>query len=93
MRRIAWALFVCVCILFSAIFTVLTLVYQIKLTAVNSELNTMNKEIEALTEENRMLESGMDSGLGLDDIYNYATGVLGMQNPEPGQIFYIELLP
>lgn len=93
MKRISWVLFVCVSILFSAIFTVMTLMYQIKLTAVKSELNTMDKEIGALTEENRMLESGMDSGLGLDDIYNYATGVLGMTNPEPGQIFYIERLP
>ncbi len=53
----------------------------------------MNKEIEALTEENRMLEAETEVGFTLEEIYNYATGVLGMQNPEPGQLFYLDAVP
>ena len=60
------------------------------LAAMNDRAAKTEKAIKELSVENDVLLAQYESSMGLDEIEQYATEVLGMQRCAPGQIVYLE---
>ena len=58
--------------------------------AMNDRAAKTEKAIKELSVENDVLLAQYESSMGLDEIEQYATEVLGMQRCAPGQIVYLE---
>ena len=79
-----------ICLLFSAVLAVATLLTGIDLTAGSDRISESRKELAALEEENERLRAEAACAMSLEELEDYAVRVLGMQRCEPGQIIYIE---
>lgn len=90
-KSVSEVLFRAVCLCFSAVMIVLSLLTSIQLAAVNDEAARLEREVEALKTENEILSAEYQNSLSLEEIERYATQVLGMQRQTPRQIIYIEL--
>lgn len=84
------ALFRAVCLLFSALLLILSLLSGIDLTAANDDAARVKFRIEALEEENRQLRSRIDAATSLEEIERRARKELSMQPAGPGQIVVLE---
>ena len=82
-------LFRAVCLSFSALLLTLSLFCQIRAIGLESEAARTETRIEELTEERARLEIERTESLGLAELEDYATRVLGMQRPVRGQIVTI----
>ena len=91
MSRINGIYFRVICIGFSLVLLVSALLGSIRLAAVNEELNALEKSLQSLKEENRVLQARVESSLSLEELERRATEKLGMQRLSPGQIIYIDL--
>ena len=91
MSRINGIYFRVICIGFSLVLLVSALLGSIRLAAVNEELNALEKSLQSLKEENRVLQARVESSLSLEELERRAIEELGMQRLSPGQIIYIEL--
>ena len=91
MSRINGIYFRVICIGFSLVLLVSALLGSIRLAAVNEELNALEKSLQSLKEENRVLQARVESSLSLEELERHATEELGMQRLSPGQIIYIDL--
>ena len=83
-------LFRAVCLLFSALLLILSLLAGIDLTAANDEAAHVKSRITALEEENRQLRSRIDAATSLEEIERRAREELSMQPAGPGQIVVLE---
>ena len=86
-KRLSLTLFRAIIVLFSCVLLVFTMV---KLAAMNDRAAKTEKAIKELSVENDVLLAQYESSMGLDEIEQYATEVLGMQRCAPGQIVYLE---
>ena len=84
-------LFRLVCLLFSALLAVLTLLTGIDLTAGSDRISALRAEQRELEEENQRLRAEAACGMSLEELEDYAVRVLGMQRCESGQIITIDL--
>ena len=91
MSRINGIYFRVICIGFSLVLLVSALLGSIRLAAVNEELNALEKSLQSLKEENRVLQARVESSLSLEELERRAVEELGMQRLSPGQIIYIDL--
>ena len=79
-------LFRAVCLLFSALLLILSLLSGIDLTAANDEAARLKTEIAACEEENRQLRLKINAATSLEEIERRARQELMMQPAGPGQI-------
>ena len=89
MKKLSGILFVLICLGFSAVLLVLSMVGSAELAAVSERVGALEKEISALAEENRILTAEAENRLGLETIETLATERLGMRSPSPEQIIYV----
>lgn len=89
-RTVALA-FRLICLLFSALLAIMTLLTGIDLTAGSDRIRSLRAEEEKLEEENQRLRAEAACGMSLEELEEYAVRVLGMQHCESGQILVIEL--
>ena len=89
---LAALLFRVVCLGFSALLLVLTLLSQIQLVRTESRIEALRAEITEAENENTRLKIRSESALSLDALERVATQRFGMRRPESGQIMEIEYL-
>ena len=90
-KRTAALAFRLICLLFSALLAIMTLLTGIDLTAGRDRIRSLRAEEEKLEEENQRLRAEAACGMSLEELEEYAVRVLGMQHCESGQILVIEL--
>ena len=83
-------LFRVICIGFSALLLVLTLLGQIRLVAAEGRIETLQSELRQAEDTNTILKIKLAAGLTPEKLERIAVRELGMQHPEPGQILVIE---
>ena len=83
-------LFRAVCLLFSALLLILSLLSDIDLTAANEEAARLKTSIEKYEEENRQLRSKINTATSLEEIERRARQELMMQPAGPGQIVVLD---
>ena len=84
------ALFRAVCLLFSALLLILSLLSGIDLTAANDEAARLKAELRETEEENRILQARIDEAGSIAEIERRAREELMMQPAGPGQIVVLE---
>ncbi len=89
--RLSRILFRIICIGFSLLLLVGTLMGSIELAAMNEELTALEQELSELKNDKRILQARYESSLSLEELERYAKEELGMQTLKPSQIFYIDL--
>ena len=89
-KRTAALAFRMICLLFSALLAVSTLLTGIDLTAESERLSALRQEQRALEKENERLRAEAACGMSLEELEDYAIQVLGMQHREPSQIITVE---
>ncbi len=89
-NNVCGSLFRAILILFSCVLMVFTMLCTVRLAAMNDKASASEKRIQELSAENDVLIAHYESSIGLDEIEQYATEVLGMQRCTPGQIIYLE---
>ena len=89
MKKISGTVFVLVCLCFSAVMLVLSMISSAELSSVSDRLDTLEKNIDAVLEENRSLTAEIENRFSLETIETMATERLGMRSPSPEQIIYI----
>ena len=89
---LAALLFRVVCLGFSALLLVLTLLSQIQLVRTESRIEALTAAITEAEDENTRLKIRSESALSLDTLERIAVQRFGMRHPEPGQIIEIEYL-
>lgn len=89
--RLGRILFRIICIGFSLLLLVGTLMGSIELAAMNEELTALEQELSELKNDKRILQARYESSLSLEELERYAKEELGMQTLKPSQIFYIDL--
>jgi len=89
-KKINAALFRGVCLGFSLILLILTLLLSVKLTVIQDLNSDMEKNLSEQLKHNCVLRSRYENGLSLEVIERYAVEQLGMQSLRPGQIIYLK---
>ena len=84
MGKIKEKLFSTVCLGFSACLLVLCMLLSAQCAAESDRIKSLNTDIEALSQENRILRIRLESGMDLTSLEKYALGKLGMQRCSPG---------
>lgn len=80
-----------ICLLFSAVLAVATLLTGIDLTAESDRITARRAELKALEEENEGLRAEAACAVSLEELEDYALHVLGMQPCESRQIQIIDI--
>lgn len=79
MKRLGETLFRAVCLGFSLLLLVGSLLYGIRIAALNDAAAESKQRVETLREENAYLLARCESSLSLEEIERYAVEELGMQ--------------
>ena len=82
-------LFRAICLCFSALLLVLSLLWDIRLAAVNDLAAARKREAERLQAENARLLARCESSLSLEEIERYAVEELGMQRLSGEQMIWV----
>ncbi|MBQ5976723.1 MAG: hypothetical protein IJL51_01145 [Oscillospiraceae bacterium] len=90
-RQTANLMFRLICLLFSAVLAVATLLTGIDLTAESDRITARRAELQALQEENEGLRAEAACAVSLEELEDYALHVLGMQPCESRQIQIIDI--
>ena len=90
-RQTANLMFRLICLLFSAVLAVATLLTGIDLTAESDRITARRAELKALEEENEGLRAEAACAVSLEELEDYALHVLGMQPCESRQIEVIDI--
>lgn len=90
MKNAALTFFTVMGTAFTAAMLVLTLMTNIECASLNDTAAQLSSEISALEAENKQLQAEYDNSLSLEELEKYASEVLGMRHPAPGQIVYTE---
>ena len=80
-----------ICLLFSAVLAVATLLSGIDLTAESDRITARRAELRALEKENERLRAEAACAVSLEELEDYALHVLGMQPCESRQIEVIDI--
>lgn len=83
-------LFRAVCLTASVLLLMLSLMKGVGLTGLNDRAAELEREIEALEEENRILRVRSAETLPLEQLEDLAIRQYGMQIPAPDQIVWVE---
>ena len=92
MRRVSELAFQLICLGFSALLLVLTLLTHIQLVRTQSSITQLEKQIARAENERIILQIQTASTMSLQELERRATQELGMRHPEPGQIIETEYL-
>ena len=92
MRRASRLAFRLICLGFSALLLVLTLLTHIQLVRTQSSITQLEKQIARAENERITLQIQTASTMSLQELERRATQELGMRHPEPGQIIETEYL-
>ena len=90
-RQTANLMFRLICLLFSAVLAVATLLTGIDMTAESDRITARRAELAALEEENERLRAEAACAVSLEELEDYALHVLGMQPCESRQIEVIDI--
>lgn len=90
-RQTANLMFRLICLLFSAVLAVATLLTGIDMTAESDRITARRAELKALEEENEGLRAEAACAVSLEELEDYALHVLGMQPCESRQIQIIDI--
>ncbi len=90
--KLAPLLFRAVCLGFSALLLVLTLLTQTRVVRTQSRIEALETAIEQAENEKTRLKIRRAEALSLAELERRAVQELGMQHPEPGQIITIPYL-
>ena len=90
-ERLSALLFRAICLGFSTLLLVLTLLWQIRLTALHSELRTLERELREAEDQKVYVQMRQSAQLTLEELERIALQELGMQRPEPGQIIEAQI--
>ncbi len=90
-RRTADALFRAICLGFSALLLVLSLLTEAHMTAVSDRAAQMKTEIAALKTENEVLLARCESRVSLETLEKYAREELGLQPCRSDQLRFLSL--
>ncbi|NDL66138.1 septum formation initiator family protein [Anaerotalea alkaliphila] len=63
---------------------------QLAVTALNSDILRLKREIANMNEQNQQLVEEIATAVDLEEIYRAATEEMGMVLPDKGQVFYIQ---
>jgi len=85
-------LFRAVCISFSAVLLLLTLLSNVKLMAVDSRCRELEEQIKQAECEAEILKVRLENRISLDELERIAVNQLGMHRPSPEQL-YFDMLP
>ena len=83
-------LFRVICLGFSAVLLVLTLLAQVRLVRLQGSIAALEDAIAEAEDTGTVLRIRMIARLNLDELERIAVQELGMQHPEPGQIIVLE---
>ena len=89
-KHISEVLFRAVGLLFSALLLILLLLCSIDQASAADRGGNLKWELRCLQDENRVLQSEIQSRYSLEEIEKYAGEVLGMKHCSPEQIIYME---
>ena len=84
-------LFRVICLGFSAVLLVLTLLVQVRLVRLQGSISALESAIAEAENTRTVLMIKMNARLNLDELERIAVQKLGMQHPEPGQITVLEI--
>ncbi len=90
-KQTANIVFRLICLLFSALLAVLTLLTGIDLTAESDRLSAERTQLQALQKENEALRAEAACVVSLEELEDYALRVLGMQHCGSEQIVVIHI--
>ena len=92
MRRASRLAFRLICLGFSALLLVLTLLIHIQLVGTQSRITELEKQIARAENEHITLQIKTASAMSLQELERRAKQELGMRHPEPVQIIETEYL-
>ena len=92
MRRASALAFRLICLGFSALLLVLTLLTHIQLVRTQNSITQLEKQIARAENERITLQIQTASAMSLQELERRAIQELGMRHPEPGQIIETEYL-
>lgn len=92
MKRVSELAFRLICLGFSALLLVLTLLIHIQLVRTQSCIAELGTQIARAENERITLQIQTISAMSLPELERRATQELGMRHPEPGQIIETEYL-
>lgn len=92
MRKINFSFFKGVCLAFSALLLVLTLMGSVELARMSQNTMELEKTVKEAEEKNQTLRLRVETRLSLQEIERYALEELGMQTPTEDQIVYIDYI-
>ena len=92
MKRVSELAFRLLCLGFSALLLVLTLLIHIQLVRTQSCIAELGTQIARAENERITLQIQTISAMSLPELERRATQELGMRHPEPGQIIETEYL-
>ncbi len=84
--RLSALLFRAICLGFSVLLLVLTLLGQLRLVSAQGRIEALESELCEAENTNTILNTKLAAGLSLEALERFAVQELGMQHPEPGQI-------
>ena len=88
--RLSMLLFRGICLGFSLLLLVLTLLGQIRLVSAEGRIETLERQLNEAENTNTILNTKLAAALSLEALERFAVQELGMQHPEPGQIVVLE---
>jgi cell division protein FtsB len=88
-RRLGWGAVPVVGALCAAVLVFLVLMAQIQLVSISDTAVQLEAQIEELKTQRDKLTVEYETVFNLKDVEEYATGVLGMQEPRDDQIYYL----
>ena len=89
MKLVSEYLFCLICVCFSAVLLVMSLLGAVQLAALSDAASDLEQQVQTLKQENQSLRVAYETALSLDEIERYAAEELGMQRCSPGQIIYV----
>ncbi len=90
-KQTANVVFRLICLLFSALLALLTILTGVDLTVESERLSQARTELRALEKEHERLRAEAACALSLEELEDYALRELGMQHCTSEQIILIEM--
>ena len=81
-------LFRVVCLVFSLVMLLMSLICRVGIMDVEAELSRLGTEMKHAQKENEILIVRMENRISLSELERIATGVLGMHRPLAEQLYF-----
>ena len=89
MKKIRETAFCVICLAFSAVLLILSMLTAAEITALNDRAAAWKQQAEQLEKENRILSVRWESSINLETLACEAQRILGMQRCSPAQMIYV----